>query len=170
MKSENKNQGMIVHPAYEVAIEKMKDIISKSDYTIKRFYDNFIENKVFDYPLQRASAFTWNVFKTTLYTCRVTTKGLATAVAEGDTNHLYSIKDMDSQFLTSAYGDEDNSFIYSEEGIQIIKTLVNLKRGFSINDLRNIANQETLVNLILEKTKDSSNAKNDKFYDTPDNQ
>lgn len=170
MKSENKNKEMLVHPAYKVAVDKMKDVISKSDYTIKKYYDNFIENKVDDYQLQRAKGFTWSVFKTTLYTYRVTTRGLATAVAEGDTNHLYSIKDMDSEFLTSAYSDEDNAFIYSEEGIQIIKNLVNLKRGFSVNDLRNIMNQETLVNLFLDKTKDLSNAKNDNFYDTPDNQ
>lgn len=170
MKSKNKNKEMFLHPAYKVAVDKMKNVISKSDYTIKKYYHNFIENKVDDYPLKRAKGFTWSVFKTTLYTYRLTTRGLATAVAEGDTNHLYSIKDMDSVFLASEYGDEDNAFIYSEEGIQIIKTLVNLKRGFSINDLRNITNQETLISLFLDKKKDSSNAKNDNFYDTPDNQ
>lgn len=170
MKSTNKLTIPDRHPAFRLTGSRMKEVVSESGHTLISFFNTFVKGKVHDYPLARAKDFSFNVFKTAMYYDRIITRQLATALAEGDVNHKYSVNELDTGYLTTVYSEEDLSFIFSDEGIQLIKFLNGLKQNFNINDVRQVVNKETLADTITNHLKKSLLAKNDNFYDTPDNQ
>lgn len=170
MKSTNTNTVPNKHPAYALAGDRMKEVINNSGYTLTAFFNTFVKGKVHDYPLVRAKDFSFSVFKTALYYERRVTREVAAAVAEGDVTHKYSVNEMDTDFLTTVYDNDDLSFIYSDEGIQAIKFLIGLKKNLGVNDVRQVVNEEALADVIAQHVKKSLLAKSDNFYDTPDNQ